>query len=545
MLYSYQNHRNGAYLMETKKYASFWQGAIILTIAGIIVKILSAFYRIPYQNIAGDIGFYIYQQVYPFYGVCLILGTYGFPVVISKLVASRMESGDITKVKDIIYISFLALMCIGILLFCTFFFGAEIIAGYMGDSSLQILLQVIAFSFLLMPFLSVMRGYLQGIGDMKPTAVSQVAEQALRVTIIVGLSLYLVAQGSNRYIVGGGAMFGSVAGSILGIVILAYYLHQRKASIYKASWSAISDKGMIIKLVVLQGILVCISNITLLLIQMVDSVTFYELLLQTGETSERSKVIKAVYDRGFPLIQLGTVVATSFVLPLIPMISAARTKGDYRAVKRYMQLAMKLTLVVALAATGGLICIIEQTNIMLFTDNQGSFTLGILAVCILFGSFGIVASAVLQGIGNTILPAFFAVVGVAIKYMGNIVLMPKLGDVGAAWAAVLSLSCISILNVVYLKHKMKMPLVGWKNASKVVFACLAMMFVLKGYVYGINTLVDHTSRYLISVEALSAVCIGGMLYLILIIRWGVFTIEEVGTVWKGKKLPSFLRSQRL
>ncbi|MGQ0417930.1 hypothetical protein ACT4UL_25585, partial [Bacillus sp. HC-TM] len=50
--------------MEAKKYQAFWRGAIILTIASFVTKVLSAFYRIPYQNIAGDIGFYIYQQIY-------------------------------------------------------------------------------------------------------------------------------------------------------------------------------------------------------------------------------------------------------------------------------------------------------------------------------------------------------------------------------------------------------------------------------------------------------------------------------------------------
>lgn len=51
-----------------------FQGAVILTIAGLLSKILSAVYRVPFQNIVGDTGFYIYQQVYPFLGIasCLV-----------------------------------------------------------------------------------------------------------------------------------------------------------------------------------------------------------------------------------------------------------------------------------------------------------------------------------------------------------------------------------------------------------------------------------------------------------------------------------------
>lgn len=82
-------------------------GALILTISAIVTKILSAFYRIPFQNIVGDVGFYIYQQVYPFYGMAVVLSTTGFPVVISKLYAEQKESGDDVKTRLLLFASYL------------------------------------------------------------------------------------------------------------------------------------------------------------------------------------------------------------------------------------------------------------------------------------------------------------------------------------------------------------------------------------------------------------------------------------------------------
>lgn len=76
-------------------------------------KGIKRFYRIPYQNIAGDIGFYIYQQIYPFYGFCLILATYGFPIIISKMVAERLERGKQQEAEEIICVSFWFLLGIG------------------------------------------------------------------------------------------------------------------------------------------------------------------------------------------------------------------------------------------------------------------------------------------------------------------------------------------------------------------------------------------------------------------------------------------------
>src|SRR5690625_2251221 len=75
--------------MQTSKGNNIVKGALFLTVAGILSKLLSAAYRIPLQNLTGDLGFYIYQQVYPILGMVLILALYGFPSAIAKLAVTR------------------------------------------------------------------------------------------------------------------------------------------------------------------------------------------------------------------------------------------------------------------------------------------------------------------------------------------------------------------------------------------------------------------------------------------------------------------------
>ncbi|MBD5027408.1 oligosaccharide flippase family protein, partial [Xanthomonas citri pv. citri] len=90
------------------------------------------------QNIVGDVGFYIYQQVYPFLGIAVMLSTSGFPVIISKLMNDYSEKNHHTILK----ISALFLSLIGILLFLCLYLGAVPIALFMGDSHLAVLIQV-------------------------------------------------------------------------------------------------------------------------------------------------------------------------------------------------------------------------------------------------------------------------------------------------------------------------------------------------------------------------------------------------------------------
>src|SRR3954469_5980820 len=138
---------------------SLFKGAFILTIAAIVTKLLSAFYRIPFQNIVGDVGFYIYQQVYPFYGMAVVLSTTGFPVVISKLYAEQKASGDAVRPRLLLFVSYLFLQVFGIICFLILYLGAEGIARWMNDPHLMILLRVVAVVFLIFPISSLLRGY--------------------------------------------------------------------------------------------------------------------------------------------------------------------------------------------------------------------------------------------------------------------------------------------------------------------------------------------------------------------------------------------------
>lgn len=65
------------------------KGAVWLTLASLLSKILSAVYRIPFQNMVGDIGLYIFQQVYPIYGIAMTLALAGFPIIVSRLIAEE------------------------------------------------------------------------------------------------------------------------------------------------------------------------------------------------------------------------------------------------------------------------------------------------------------------------------------------------------------------------------------------------------------------------------------------------------------------------
>ncbi len=70
---------------------SFIKGAFILSLSGIICKILGAVYRIPLSNILGTEGMGCYQMAYPVYSMLVMASTAGIPVAVSKRVAEKLS----------------------------------------------------------------------------------------------------------------------------------------------------------------------------------------------------------------------------------------------------------------------------------------------------------------------------------------------------------------------------------------------------------------------------------------------------------------------
>lgn len=526
---------------------ALFRGAFILALAALITKILSAVYRIPFQNIVGDVGFYIYQQVYPFYGLAIVLSTTGFPVVISKLYAEQQESGEQERTRRLLFVSFVILQVIGILCFLVLYFGAEPIARSMNDGNLAVLLKVVAIVFLLFPMVSVLRGYYQGKGDMIPTALSQVGEQLLRVFTILFLAFLLTKMDYSLYLVGGGAMVGSITGIMTAAVILVTFLWIRKewkivVSKKEMFKGYLLDSKHIFKALIFQGLAICISGMLMIFIQMADALNLYSLLLDSGYERNTAKGLKGIFDRGQPLIQLGTVVATSMSLSLVPLISSVRLRTDSAFLHDKIKLGIRIAMVIGVGASAGLWAIIEPTNIMLFENKSGSSVLGALSFVILLSSIITTIIAILQGLGYLLFPAIVVLAAFPLKYLLNILLVSNYGTMGAAIATLITLVIICLLLLLRFKKIQPIPLLTFQFVRTVFAATILMVLFLKIYLTLTDAMMPSfgMERIIASLQALTAACFGGFIFLFIVIRGGIFHEKELALFPFGSKLSLLL-----
>ncbi|OLO27424.1 hypothetical protein BTR23_20175 [Alkalihalophilus pseudofirmus] len=524
---------------QTKK---IWQGALILTIAALLTKVLSAIYRIPYQNIAGDVGFYVYQQVYPFYAIAFTLSIYGFPVIISKEMTNRKEKHNDEEILST-YLFSLVLLSItaGLLLLVL----AEPLAQWMGDPLLVHPLRVTALTYFVVPILSVFRGYFQGDGWMTPTAVSQLTDQSIRVVLILILAYAMINLGFGPYGAGLGAVIGSVLGALAGAVcLLLYYRQSNKGKGIQFQLGKV-NKASIFPFIK-NSLLFSMTILVLVFIQLIDSLSVLRLLLESGVELEVAKVAKGIYDRGQPLIQLGTIVATSFALTVVPMISRAKSLQDRQEAKRKTELTLRLTVAFGLLASVGLAIIIEPTNQLLFTNREGSNVLFVLAFSIVFGALVMTTAAILQGYDKGHYAARHIVYGLVAKVFLNVTLIPGFGTLGAAIATTVSLAIIALLNTILIYRMEGMTRMNKAQIMGLFITVFGMgltTFLWKTMLE--NWLItDGLSRSTDGIIALSSAAIGGVVAVILIIKFEVFSEKEVSIIPVFAKLYRVINGRR-
>lgn len=517
---------------------SFLTGALILSMATMICRFLGAVYRIPYQNITGNEGMYVYSQVYPLYSVLLLLATAGIPLAISKLVSERMAKEDWAGVKQIHRVSMAVLFVLGSISFLILYFGAPWIATWMGNKQLLTLpIQSVSFSLLLIPFTASLRGVYQGQQEMMPSAVSQVFEQLVRVITILVCAWYAMTSGLGVVYAGAGAVFGATTGALAAVLVLL--LFRRKNSGFEASNTSKSVNSRrnidVLKALFAISLPICINSLLYPLFGLVDSFTIANYLVDAHWSITSAVNEKGIYDRGGPLLQFAAFFATGIALSIVPAMTAAKQKGETEEVEKRANIAIRLTWMLGLPSSIGLAIVAMPTNVMLFKDAAGSDALFILSFSTIFVTLGVTSAGILQGLGRVIVPAVTIGIAVTVKWVCHFFLIPIWDIRGAALATVIAYAVGASINLLILKRSLSSIRIPWiKLLLTNGFLACAAFLVKIGLMWITSDL--ESQRLAMSLTSIGSVIAGVMVYLWAVVRFQLIAEKELALVPKLGKL---------
>ena len=516
------------------------QGATILAIAGIMCKILGGIFRIPLTNMIGAEGQSYYGAAYPVYQLFYTIATAGFPVAISRMVSERVAKNDYINADKSYRIAMQTSVVVSIIAFAICCFGADQIADFVGNPGAAASIRAISIALLFTPFAASLRGYFQGLQIMTPSAISQVAEQFVRVC--AGLLLAYMFFRTNLEYAAAGATFGASAGMIAAMIVLyiMYYRfrHQRRENAAQSAVIEETTRDRFRELVEIV-IPITIGSSIMPLMMTIDLAVIMRRLQATGWSLSMSKTLYGLIS-GYcdPLVNLPVIFIDAITISLIPAVTRAFTLKIKSDLDGNIMTGLKTMMIIAYPCAVGLIVLAGPILHLLYPTKPDEAEMAIHTLQIL--SLGIVTlsvmrtlSASLQGIGKMTLPVINLGIGAVIKIVATYVLVgiPALNVNGAAIGTVIAYLTAALLNYRGLRKHADVDL----DLGNIFIRPLWASLIMGAGAVGMYKLIFmlHPSNLIASGIAIIFAVI---VYFVMVFVTGAVSREELALVPKGETL---------
>ena len=266
---------------------------MVLTVAGIVVKILGGVNRILLSRLLGGEGIGLYQMAYPMYILLLSIVGAGIPIAVSIMVAEQAARGNYSGTRRIFHVTLAFMAVIALLCGLGMVLGARalIATGLVSDERAYWPLVVLAPALSLSVLTCCFRGYFQGLQLMTPTALSQMVDQFIRVCVMLTLAWILLPYGLVP--AASGAAFGAVPGAAAGLCVIAvlYIRHEKKERLADEGTFVPLRALSVIKRLIVLAVPVAAANMLLPAVASIDLFIVPRRLIAAGYTGHEATAL--------------------------------------------------------------------------------------------------------------------------------------------------------------------------------------------------------------------------------------------------------------
>ena len=534
----------------------FLQGAFIATFGIIISKILGMLYVIPFYSIIGDKGGALYGYAYNIYSIFLGISSAGIPLAISKIISEYNELGYYKAKNRAFVLGKKVLGIVGIISFIFLFLFAEVFAKIIikdvtGGNTIEdvtFVIRMISTAILVVPTLSIYRGYLQGHKFITPTSVSQVLEQLVRVTIIVAgsfLSLKVLNLGLTTTV--GIAVFSATVGALISYFYLFAKTKKNKdvldKEILKVEEPKIDDK-VILKKILYYAFPFIMIDIFKSLYNSIDVVMLVSVLVKgLGYTATDAETIMSVISTwGLKINMIVISIATGIMISLIPNISAAFIKNDMEEVSKKINKSLQMLLYLVTPMTVGLSILAKPVwSIFYGQSTYGPSVYSFYVFVALFTTLFTCSMTILQmmkeykQLFKALISGFLTncILNIPLLYAFHKMGLPAY--FGSTLATILGYGVCSFMSLSFINKKYKVNYEDTiKKVMSILFATLVMAFTL--LVLKLFVPFTATGRLMNILYVVLYAVVGASVYFVITIKNNLmYDIYETNILLKIKK----------
>ncbi|BDR60778.1 transporter [Lactobacillus xylocopicola] len=497
-----------------------------MTFGSITSRILGALYIIPWfiwMEPYGNIANALTARSYNIYSIFILISTAGIPGAVAKQVAKYNALNEYGVGRKLFRRGLALMVMLGIVSAAIMYLAAPFLAsnGSRSDPRQVAVMRSLSYAILIIPVLSIMRGYFQGYADMMPSAMSQFVEQLARVIWML-LTAFIIMQVQHGSFVDAVVQSNLAAaiGAIFGIAILVWFLLSRRQklnylvenSANEIQVSTISLFGEIIE----QAIPFIIIDAGIQLFYLVDQYTFHPIIASVMNANYNT--IETWYAlfalNANKLIMIIVSLASAMAVTAIPLLSAAHAKHNIHEISEQVSNTLDLFLFVMIPAAFGMAAIATPvytifygfdqlgSNILYFSSFT-SITLGLFTVLM----------AILQGLSENNLAIKYLILGIVIKLLIQypmIYLFKVFGPLVATNVGMLAIIYLALKHLRVSYHfnldRTSRRFIGITSFSLIMFALVLLLQK------GLGNFLNPAKRWQALAIVFISVIAGGLVY---------------------------------
>lgn len=451
--------------MTHRRQESFIRGAMMLSLAALVSRLLGALYKpivarifAPFDGHGGAAGIGLTQVPLTTYMVILSFSSVGLNVGISRLVAERMALGDVRGARRVFRYALRLMAALGLVSSIALWFGAPWIVLLISDQIVDTIpgFRAMAPALFFVSVMAAYRGLFQGFQYMTPNAYSQIIEQVVRVVAGVILTYFLV-----RYSVPMGAAgfnFGDVLGAMAGLGYLLWLVRSSGHSLWAARAEAATIEGSggdqvfedsweLAKRIFRVAGPIALVGAVVPLMMLADTFFVFRSLAGVGILGAEAQAQYGMLTNVFMVINLPAVFTTAIYVSILPAITEAVTLGKRDVARQRTAQAYRMTTLLALPAQAGLFALAAGVYSILFGDTAGSSVMAAMSWSTAAIMLQQTTSGVLQGSGQISLPVRNFILGALVKAFLTWLWTGTYGINGAAYATAVGFGLAAALNL--------------------------------------------------------------------------------------------------
>lgn len=528
-------------MSNAQKQNTFFGGAAILAVGIVLVKIISAVYKMPLINILGS-GYTDFTNAFNIFNILLMISTAGIPVAMSKMISQANAQGRQNQVHKIFRVTFCFFVAFGALCSLAMFLGADGFAALMGNPKSAASMRVLAPSVALVAGLAAFRGYAQGHSHMTPSSVSQIIEALFKLIFGLSLAMWLIHIGKDESTAAAGAIAGVTISELAALLYMAWeFRRTRRLEPPAGRDKPWSTKKILVVCLSLAIPITLTSSATSIITTIDTALVQHQLQNAVGLSLDDTRNLYLQYSGVQTVYQIPASLMVAITASVIPAVTVYFQQKNRKGAARVVGSSLKTAAIIAFPSGVGMLVLGKPIVQLLFprlTADIAGPILSILGVANIFVCLMLVCNSVLQAHGILNLPIGTMLIGgiVMVLFDFFVVAIPSVNIFGSPIGTFLCYGITCCLDLWIVARIVP----GCPNYLRVFGKPLLASAVMGGAAWAVyGLLFKLTSSNTVSL--ILAIGVAAVVYFALILLLKTITKSDLSLMPKGELIGRVLR----